>query len=33
LDPWELLQKHVLSDYVNNEVLVCSFHIFRIFKS
>lgn len=22
LDPWELLQKHVLSDYVNNEVQV-----------
>jgi len=20
LDPWELLQKHVLSDYANNEV-------------
>ena len=22
LDPWELLQKHVLSDYANNEVPV-----------
>lgn len=22
LDPWELLQRHLLSDYVNNEVKV-----------